>query len=214
VDGDDENPDPKKEKKFDLYLTFLSAVAGSGIFGDKARCTDPVSLCMTTDGKAAVPPSTEAMCLIMYNNCRQKWLNMHQYKELDKLAGDIPKYSSKRHEETKQLMGKYLDSCSGNSPYGGLSNKGIKAFNALTKAIRTLRNENAADILPVEKFAAARFLKIDNEERKRKKATNRKEGEGEEDDEDDSESDSRKRAKNSDDNDDDLVVKMDMDMEM
>jgi hypothetical protein len=77
VDGDDENPDPKKEKKFDLYLTFLSAVAGSGIFGDKARRTDPVSLCMTAEGKTAVPPSTEAMCLIMYDNCRQKWLNMH-----------------------------------------------------------------------------------------------------------------------------------------
>jgi hypothetical protein len=109
-------------------------------------------------------------------------------------------------------MGKYSDSCSGNSPYGGWSNEGIKAFNALTKAICTLRNENAAVILPVEKFAAARFLKVYNDERKRKKAANRKEGEGEEDNEDDLESDSRKRAKNSDDNDDDLVVEMDMEM--
>jgi hypothetical protein len=213
VDGDNENPDPEKEKHFDLYLTFLSAVAGSGIFGDKQRHTDPISLCMTTDGKTAVPPSTEAMCLIIYDNCRQKWLNMHQYKEVDKLAGNIPKYLSKCHEETKQWMGKYLDSCSGNSPYGGWSNKGIKAFNALTKAIRTLCNDHSADILPVEKFAAARFLKVYNDKRKRKKAANRKEGdpEGEEDNEDDLESDlQNKRARNEED-DDEMVVKMDMD---
>jgi hypothetical protein len=136
---------------------------------------------------------------------------MHQYKELDKLAGDIPKYSSKRHEETKQWMGKYSDSCSGNSPYGGWSTKGIKAFNALTKAIRTLRDENSDEILPVEKFAAARFQKVYNDERKRKKAANRKEGEGEEENEDDSESESRKRARNDDEDDDEIVVEMDMD---
>ena len=112
------------------------------------------------------------MVLVMYDNCYQKWLNMHQRKEIDKTPGDIPKYSSKRHEETKMWMGKYSDSCSGNSPYGGWGDKGIEEFSRVRAQIVKLRHESADAIAPIEMDAVKRFTDAYEAERKRKKRAN------------------------------------------
>jgi hypothetical protein len=174
----DGNYDETLEEQFDLYLVMVSACAGSATYGDKQRRSDPVSTA-SFGNKLAVPPSTEAMVLVMYENCHQKWLNMHQRKEIDKIPGDIPKYSSRRHEETKEWMGKYSDSCSGNSPYGGWGADGIKQFNELKKEIATLREEPPAGFLEIETDAMHRFSAAYQAERNRKKRANGKADEDE-----------------------------------
>lgn len=172
VVDEDGNEDPDKVKQFDLYLMLLSACAGSHTFGEKQRRLVPVSDALTEEGKTAVPPSTEAVCLVLYDNCVDKWREMHNYKEVEKKTGDIPKYSSKRHEETKQWKAKYSDSCSGNSPYGGWNKEGLVQFNTVKKEISNLRANKKEEILVVEKAAVKRFYALWLADRKRKAAEN------------------------------------------
>lgn len=209
VEGEDGNPDAEKETIFDLYLLFVSATAGSATFGDKQRRTSPISGCLRQDGKVSVSPSTEAMCLVMFDNCRDKWVNMYDWKEIQGNAGDIPKYSTKRHEETKQWMAKYSDSCSGSSPYSGWSKDGIIAFNTLKREISDLRIEHVGDLLPIEEAAKDRFYAAYQAERKRKNAANGKTDDDEEGS--DAESGNRRRKQNGADDGDEIEVELDED---
>jgi hypothetical protein len=168
----DGNPDPKKVAIFDLYLTMLSACAGSSTYGEKLRRTTPVSTAFASDGNFAVTCGTEAMTLVMFDNCVDKWDHMYQYKHVDNKPGKLPKYSPKKHDETKQWKTKYSDSCSGNSPYGGWSKEGIREFNKVTKEIQDLRENQADAILEVEKEAVKRFHAVYIVERKRKAQEN------------------------------------------
>ena len=194
--------DPDKEALFDLYLLFVSAVAGSHTFGEKQRRSEPLSVAVDTTGKLAVPAGTEAMALVMYENCHQKWLNMHDHKVTKGMAGDIPKYSSRRHEDTKQWMAKYSDSCSGNSPYGGWGKEGIKRFTQLRKQIKELRRLHAATILDTETDAMKRFSDAYEAERKRKRRAN---GASEEELEEEASGSATKKQKSSDDDEDVLA---------
>ena len=157
---------------FDLYVLMVSAVAGSSTYGEKQRRTETISSCKTQDKRQAVTVSTEALVMVMYENCHQKWLNMHDYKEVQKKSGNIPKYSSLKHELTKKWKAKYSDSCSGNSPYGGWSKEGIAKFNSYSKLFRTLHQELSEEQHQVEEEAVARFAAVYEEERKRKRAEN------------------------------------------
>jgi hypothetical protein len=160
------------EEIFDMYILMLSTCAGASTFGEKHRRQFTISQCKTAGGHAAVPPGSEGLVMVMYENCYNRWLNMHDYREVQKKKGNIPKYSSRRHEETKQWMGKYSDSCSGNSPYGGWSRDGIKSFNEHSKIFKTLREENSDTYRSVEEAAMLRFSVAWEEERKRKRAEN------------------------------------------
>ena len=168
VTDNDNNLDPKKVKIFDLYALMLSACSGSSTYGEKQRRTLPVSTAKKEDGRFAVPFSTEAMVLVMFDNCVQKWDNIHQFKEVEKNIAKVPKYSPKKHEETKQWMTKYSDACSGNCPYGGWSKDGIKLFKDLSSEIKDLRETRSELCLEVETAAVQRFHDLYVAERKRK----------------------------------------------
>ena len=188
------------EEIFDMYVKMLSAASGSKYFGDKHRRTYPISKCKTTDNKVAVPPGTEAFVIVMYENCYVRWLNMHDFREVQKKKGNIPKYSSLNHDETKQWMGKYSDSCSGNSPYGGWSKEGIESFNAHSKVFKELRQKNSNSYREVEEGAMLRFAVAWDEERKQKRRDNGLE------EEEDSAAASRKKKRARQDSEEDEVV--------
>ena len=160
------------EEIFDMYMLMLSACSGSSTFGEKHRRSFTISKCKTKKGKQAVPPGSEALVMVMYENCYDKWLEMHKYKEVEKNPGNIPKYSSKRHEETKQWMSKYSDSCCGNSPYGGWSKEGIESFNQHGTIFKNLRKTNSLAYRNVEEAGMLRFSVAYEEERKRKRREN------------------------------------------
>ena len=190
-----------QEELFDFYVTLLSAVAGSATYGEKQRRTDPISACKTQDGKTAVTISTEAFLVVMYENCYNKWLNMHKWKEVDKNPGSIPKYSRVRHAQTQDFMAKFSDTLAGNSQYGGWSREGIEKFNAYIKAFKTLRETNSEGCRAEELLSVSRFKAAYDEERKRKRAEN---GLPEEDDL--LENTRKKRARQPDDDDEEDIV--------
>lgn len=203
---EDGNPDPDKVKIFDLYVLMLSACAGSSTYGEKHRRTLPISTARKdADGKLCVPYGTEAMTLVMFDNCVEKWDRMYNFKHLEKNPAKIPKYSPKKHEETLAWKTKYSDACSGNSPYGGWGEDGIKAFNELTKEIKTLRETRSEEILEVENAAVQRFQELYVEDRKRKA-----EASGGTYEEDDGSGDSRASKKSKSRSSDQVVAMFDM----
>lgn len=199
------NPDPRKEQIFDLYVHMLSACAGSSTYGEKQRRTTPISTAVTDAGTFAVPHSTEGMTLVMFDNCVEKWDQMYKFKHEDNQPGNIPKYSPKKHEETKMWRTKYSDACSGNSPYGGWGKDGIKAFIKVTKKIKNLRETKSEDILEVENAAVGRFRELYREDRKRKAQLNGREFDDSDDDEG---SPASKKSKS--DDDDEVLAEFDL----
>jgi hypothetical protein len=140
----------------DLFLWWLDhvgAVAGNTYYPKKIRRTQEVSVAINSaDDKLCVPPSTEAMAFLIYENCYQKWIEMHKWKEIEKNAGDVPKYS-KGNPKTHRFQAKYSDSCSGQSPYGGWGSDGLKRFNTIKAAIAKMREEEPDCIAIVESDA-------------------------------------------------------------
>lgn len=168
IESDDENVTKKNEELFDWWLDHVGACAGNTYFGKKVRRTQNISTAVNQmDGKLCVPPSTEAMAFLMYENCRQKWIEHHLYREVEGNTGDIPKYS-KKHPETHRFKALYSDSNSGQSPYGGWDSAGIKRFNELKKAIGDLRKSNPEHLAEVESAAVQRLHNKAVEERKKK----------------------------------------------
>ena len=174
---DDE--DPKRasylEDLFEWWVNcHLAACAGSTHFGDKTRRTFAVSVAKVknSSNKLAVPPSTEAMAYVMYENCYDKWQEIHKWKEVENNVADVPKYSSKHHEETKKWKGKYSDSCNGQNPYGGWDDDGLNRFLEVKEHISKMRKEEMERILPVDTTCAdSLFAKhLANKKRKNKDA--------------------------------------------
>ena len=168
----DKNEQAHLERLFDWYVTeMLPACARSRYWPEKLHGQVQVSshLVDHVDGKYAVPPSTEAMCLVMYENCRDRWINMYVYKDIDGHAGEIPRYSKKKHEETAQWAALWSDNCSGQQPYGGWDDAGIDKFDELCEKIAKNRKENADHIKKIEKAAVLCIFKVKSDILKEKR---------------------------------------------
>lgn len=169
---DDSDTTSRNQELLDFWMELLGACAGTTYYGKKQRRTVCVSTAITSkEGKVAVPPSTEAMALVMYDNCHSKWVEMHKYKEVENNKGDVPKYS-KKNVKTHRFKAKYSDSCSGQAPYGGWSSAGIIKFNEMKKMIKDNRANESARIQLAEEAAVQRFHDREVEERKQKMALN------------------------------------------
>ena len=168
---DDEDDDSEERKTYlrnvlDWWVIgHLGACAGSKYWGAKAHRTECVSTHMMIDDdgteKQGVPPGTEAMAFIMYENCHEKWREIHKWKEVEKMTSDVPKYSSRRHEETKRWYTKWSDPSGGQDLYGGWHSDGLKEFERIKKIIAKARKDHAEDFRVVEegivKRAAAKY---------------------------------------------------------
>lgn len=176
ITSEDSDTITRNQELFDFWLELLGACAGQTYYGKKQRRTVCVSTATTKEGKVAVPPSTEAMALVMYDNCHSKWVEMHKYKEMEKNKGDVPKYS-KRNVATHRFKAKHSDSCSGQAPYGGWSSAGIILFNKMKKMIRDNRADHhqSARIQLAEEAAVQRFHDREVEARRAKMTLNNQE---------------------------------------
>ena len=161
----------RNEELFDWYVdSLLSCAAGAHHFSEKTRRTTRISevLVPETLDKLAVPPSTEAVCFVIYENCYKKWIEHHIWKEVEKKTADVPKWSSKRPEETKRWKAKYSDNCSGQDLYGGWSDEGITAFNKAQKAIKRMRKDDQERIGPIEQACVDRLAAAHREKEEEK----------------------------------------------
>lgn len=172
LDDDDPERHAYLKELFEWWVVkHVGSVAGCTHFSHNDRKNHPVSSMLVPDSDKkmlAVPASTEAMAFVMYINCFEKWQHMHIWSNVDKKKGEIPKYSSKNHEQTKKWKGKYSDSCNGQSPYGGWEDDGLQKFEDIKKEITVLRKNEADRILEVER-ALNEKLQADAEAEKAKK---------------------------------------------
>jgi hypothetical protein len=136
-DGD-EAGGKEYERIMEIFVWYwdvlLPCVAGNTYWNKGIRRTQTISLAADKEETLCIPPSTEAMCAVMYDNCYGKWPKL---KEIKKKGGKIPK--KKTDPGTKDVKGKYSDPLSGQSKYGGWSVTGLKEFNRLRKAVITGR---------------------------------------------------------------------------
>ena len=146
IDDDDADKQAELEKLFDFYITdLLKVVAGYVYWPEKIHGRVQVSTHLVggVEGRFAIPPSTEAMTLVLFENCRGKWIKFHCYKEIEGKEGAIPPHYSKEKEaETARFKAKYSDAHSGQSPYGGWSEEGVDRFWDLQELIAKNRMDN------------------------------------------------------------------------
>jgi hypothetical protein len=169
VEGDEEAT-RQREILFDWWTEHVGACAGNTYYSKKIRRTQQLSIAIAPDGKKCVPPSTEAMAFLMYENCHVKWTEMSKF-HAEGNSGNIPKYS-KDNAATHRFKARYSDSCTGQSPYGGWGSDGIKRFNELKKAITDMRMNDADRIAMVEQACVDRLHERAVAERKKKLSDN------------------------------------------
>jgi hypothetical protein len=168
---------------FDWWVAdHVSACAGSKYWSQKAQRTACVSSYMFQDEdgseKIGVTASTEALAFIMYENCYDKWKEMHKFKEVEHETIDVPKYSGRRPEETKRWKCKWSDPSGGQDLYGGWDSEGLKQFEEGRKQITKSRKDHAEDYAKIEEAQRKRFAeKYDAEMKKKRKKKDGEDGE-------------------------------------
>ena len=161
-DLEDENPAIKERLQdiFDWYVdSLVSCVAGSTYFGERVRRSYPISTAPHKDDHTlmAVHPTSEALAYVIYLNCYQKWVEMHKWRVVEKNQGHFPKYVAK-DEDTHRFKARFSDSGSGNCPYGGWNDEGLKLFNDTDDLIRNGREKKADQWKAIEEACRQRLV--------------------------------------------------------
>ena len=112
--------------------------------------------------------STEAILLVLVDNCYSKWWTMCDFWSKNGYRADLPDPLTKEQREQMEKEGKskeeieaaanndmfdakYTASNAGKCPYGTFSPEGLQLFNQLTEQILARRKENKAEILEFER---------------------------------------------------------------
>lgn len=117
---------------------FLAKVVGTEFWGTEVRHNQLISdKGADILGKRSVniPVVTEAFAMLMYANCRHKWINIWKLKEEKGKNAQVPR-SRKEYseEELAKYQGKYTDPNAGQNPNGGWNADGLQLFaNLITK---------------------------------------------------------------------------------
>ena len=144
---DPETGEVKKEETEYLEFVFvwwirkiLPKVAGDHFWGTKYHHLGPVSYQVyPEDNKERVPPSTEAMAVVAYENCRIRWEAV--WKDNKKDPNAPTKKYQKKDQSTHIYKGLYSSGDKGQQPWGGWNIEGRKRFYDLCKQIQKNRTE-------------------------------------------------------------------------
>ena len=102
------------------------------------------------DGNVLIAPGTEAIVIMMYDNCYTRWNEAFKWKYVEMNTGSIPTYNSNDEENTGRFKGKYSDNCAGQHPFGGWDDDGVEGFEKLKQEILANREQNLEDLLKIE----------------------------------------------------------------
>lgn len=129
---------------------YMVQVAGLEFWGPNIRpyrlMTDKVEVDGDVSGKkkVLVTVTSEAFGLLLFANCREKWIITFQFKEKNGKKAPIPKYNKDDHDGTKQWLAKWSNSRSGSVSGGGWSKEAYKYFEAKKVALTEWRKTEAA----------------------------------------------------------------------
>jgi hypothetical protein len=180
----------------------LPNVVGTILFGTNVRHYKTISAAMTKDcpRKRVVEPSSEAFVVLLFENCRSKWVNMVKYydanpSEKGKKNGTQFRKKKKRNTEGAEdddpegaeYATLYTDQDIGQCEFGGWSRAGLRRFTYLTKEIKASHEEMGAENLQAkEKSCLDRIrtrlkLVCDDYESERRSKRKRRKNDGAED---------------------------------
>jgi hypothetical protein len=172
IEADDaDNLKKQKEEKgerarmvFDFYVDcLLPAAAGSRVWNVYARHCEPISTCkQATSDKLRITAATEAMCLTMYHNGRNKWNAQFEFRKTNE-KGPFPKFNPKDPEVNKEFSTPFCSANGGTSKFGGWNETGRQWYAKTQKALHQARSENKERFIQAEKESCKR-LKAANAE--------------------------------------------------
>ena len=108
--------------------------------------------------KVAVTVTSEAYALINYENNRERWINLYKWKKANPKVKTTPKYSKRRHEETKDYQAKWSD-CKGGQQ-SGWDDEALTTFEAHKTRIKEFRAQEKENGYPKMKFGQALLREI------------------------------------------------------
>lgn len=168
-------------RKIDLLLWYLDRylpnLCGLEFWGPQIRpyhlMTDLVNLQGDTSGKkkVLVTVTSEAFALLMYENCREKWINTFQLKKQNKKA-KIPAY--KRDDEaTHKYANLWSNSSTGSVKGGGWSIDALKKLITNIKHVQAFRSlDNAEEFMNFGKSLIVAANQVsDSQKRAREQAS-------------------------------------------
>lgn len=121
------------------YDQYLPAVAGKDYWGTKIRWYNLPTDLMKVGGeqKVILTVTSEAFGLLIYENCREKWMKIFDAKKKDS-DFEIPR---SKDEGAEEYYAKWSDANAGNVKFGGWAEEAFDRFDALKKWITKLRAE-------------------------------------------------------------------------
>ena len=115
----------------------LQADAGCADWGPKVTKTTTISnaRCKEYPDKKAVTLATEAFVVLVYENCRDKWVGIRDYFRDNPTEKKLPQ-RTKDNKDLAYNKSKYTDQNLGQQPFGGWTSDGLERFNAIKKLIK------------------------------------------------------------------------------
>ena len=154
TDASSEEDKAKYAKKVDILTWYLDIFLPKGVgleyWGDNIRPFNLMTDTALVDGdlsgkkKVLVTVTSEAFAILVYHNCRDKWLADFEYKKKHGKKATVPKYN-KDDPTTFAHVNKWSNCCSGSAVGGGWHNDALNKFNALKDQIRKFRDNEAAN---------------------------------------------------------------------
>ena len=124
---------------------YLPAIAGNTYWSKAIRRTSTMTLA-NFKNKHCITVTTEAMAVLIYENCAQKWVAIFNWKEGgNESKKKIPK--KKDDKDSAQFQGKWSDSYCGQDKYGGWHDDGLRRFLDILALVKEGRlREKAPDL--------------------------------------------------------------------
>ena len=136
----------KYEQKMKLTLwyfdDYMTMIAGTQYWGNdvKTRFLPTDMMDLEGEQKVIVTITSEAFGILLYENCRDKWIQIFKWKDQNpksnKKSKPPPQYN-KNKPETHPYKAKWSDNCSGQSM--GWPPDAFKAYNDYIKCVKRVR---------------------------------------------------------------------------
>ena len=139
-----ENPenDVKKQLFLWYYDQWLPAILPREFWKEDIRyyklLTDTIEI--AGKQKVLVTVSSEAFGLLMWENCREKWINFCDFKDKNGEKAPLP---IGKEEGAELHLAKWSDGSAGQVKYGGWKEEAYVRFEALKKEVKGWRNQDA-----------------------------------------------------------------------
>lgn len=152
-----EDDDHEEEQELLLWWCdeYLRMLVGPKTWGNEQRfykmMVDKCYIPALKEEKVCVTTATEAFGLLIYENCREKWIKTFEYKQEHGKDAVLP--TKKNDPASAQFKGKFSDSQVGSIKGGGWSVDAFKNLNTYIAKVQQQRTEDKDEGWTMHKLA-------------------------------------------------------------